>query len=406
LVFSLVRTADPTRLVRTADPTRLVMVISEIGRQYLRLHLADAIGPVNLGRLIKHFASVDAILSASEAELMAVEGIGPRRARSVRAARDESAVEREVARCADAGVRILCWEDPDYPPQLRHCDDPPICLYVRGTLQPEDAVAVAVVGSRKSSRYGYEQAQRFGALLAGAGFTVVSGLARGVDSYAHEGALRAGGRTLAVLGSGVDNIYPPEHVELADRVTQAGAVMSEDPLGSPPSADSFPRRNRIIAGMCLGVLVVEASKRSGALITARLASEYNREVFAIPGRVDTPTAFGPNDLIRKGAAKLVASLDDILDELGEVGKNMGPTSDARGAEDPKRAAVGANAPDAALSPDERAIVACLGAQELDLDAIARESGVALPAVTSCLTTLQLKGAVVSLGGNRFALRRE
>jgi len=380
--------------------------VTDTARQYLRLHLADAIGPVLLGRLIKRFGNVEAILSASVAELMEVEGIGERRARNVFAARDDAAVEREIEKAAAAGARIVCWEDPDYPPQLRHCDDPPICLYVRGTLTPEDAVAIAIVGSRKCSRYGYEQAQRFGALLAGAGFTVVSGLARGVDSYAHEGALSAGGRTAAVLGSGVDVIYPSEHKDLAERIMAAGAVLSEDPLGSPPMADSFPRRNRIIAGMCLGVLVVEANQRSGALITARLASEYNREVFAIPGRVDTPTAAGPNSLIRTGAAKLVASLEDILDELGSVGKTMGQSGAGRSAgEAAGKSATSAGALDAALSASERDILAALDHDELYVDEIVERSRVAHPQAMACLTTLQLKGAIIALPGNRFARRR-
>jgi len=381
------------------------MVVSDVGRQYLRLHLADAIGPVLLGRLIKHFKTVDAVLGASVALLTEVEGIGERRARSVFEARDAAAVDRELEKCHAVGARVICWEDEDYPKPLRHCDDPPICLFVRGTLTAEDAVAVAVVGSRKSSRYGYDQARRVGAVLAGAGFTVVSGLARGVDSYAHDGALSAGGRTVAVLGSGVDKIYPPEHVDLAERVTHAGAVISEDPLGSPPTADSFPRRNRIIAGMCLGVLVVEASKRSGALITARLASEYNREVFAIPGRVDTPTAFGPNDLIRKGAAKLVASLEDILDELGDVGKSMGSVSGDGSRSDGNGEQIEGGVA-ASLNEAERAIIKTLGVEELYLDDIVKRSGIAHPQATSSLTMLQLKGAVVALPGNRFARRRD
>lgn len=378
--------------------------ISDNARQYLRLHLADAIGPVLLGRLIKRFGSIEAILAASVAELMEVEGIGERRARSVFAARDDAAVEREIEKCTAASARIICWEDPDYPPQLRHCDDPPICLYVRGTLTPEDAVAVAIVGSRKCSRYGYEQARRFGALLAGAGFTVVSGLARGVDGYAHEGALSAGGRTIAVLGSGVDVIYPPEHKDLAAKVMAGGAVISEDPLGCAPTADSFPRRNRIIAGMCLGVLVVEASKRSGALITARLAGEYNREVFAVPGRVDTPTAQGPNELIRTGAAKLVANLEDILDELGDVGKTMGQAPAAGDSGQGRKP--GAGALEAALSASERAVLAALDHEELYIDEIVDRSGVPHPQALSCLTMLQLKGAVVALPGNRFSRRRD
>jgi len=384
------------------------MVISKKGRQYLRLHLADEVGPVMLGRLIKHFGTVEAILAASQGELMQVEGIGARRSQAVFDARSGADVEREIAKCEAAGARIICWEDDEYPKQLRHCDDPPICLFVRGTVEPEDAVAVAIVGSRKCSRYGYEQARRFGALLAGAGFTVVSGLARGVDSYAHEGALSVSGRTIGILGSGVDTIYPPEHVDLASRVIASGALMSEDPLGSPPTADSFPRRNRIIAGMCLGVLVVEANKRSGALITARLASEYNREVFALPGRVDTPTAHGPNDLIKKGAAKLVMCLEDILDELGEAGKAMAGSGSKKQAGGANEAGLfddrGSKGIDASLTPDERAVLTCLGNEERYIDEIVQLSGIAHPQAMAALTMLQLKGAVVALPGNRFARR--
>ena len=384
-------------------------VASDIARQYLRLHLADGIGPVFLGRLIKRFKTIEDILRASEADLCEVEGIGPRRARGILEARRDNGVEQQLERAALAGVRIICWEDAEYPAHLRHCDDPPICLYLRGQLQAEDAVAIAIVGSRKCSRYGYEQARRFGGLLAGAGFTVVSGLARGIDGYAHEGALLAGGRTLAVLGCGVDVVYPPEHEELAQRVTGSGALVAEDPLGSPPTVDSFPRRNRIIAGLCMGVIVVEANRRSGALITARLASEYNREVFALPGRVDTPTAAGPNDLIRKGAAKLVANLEDILDELGEVGASMGkPAGKSAVASSTGDRADARDLPNgdlAALDETERNVLGCLGSEEVHLDRIAEEVALPIGQVMSALTTLQLKGVVVAIPGNSFARRR-
>lgn len=381
---------------------------SPVAVQYLRCHLSDGVGPVLLARVIKHFGALDAALGASVAELMRVEGIGERRAAALFATRDNDGVDRELERAAAVGARIICWEDPDYPPQLRHCDDPPVCLYVRGTLEPEDAVAIAIVGSRKCSRYGCEQARRFASLLAGAGFTIVSGLARGIDGYAHDGALIARGRTVGVLGCGIDTIYPTEHSELAERVMASGAIITEDPLGSPPSSDSFPRRNRIIAGMCLGVIVVEAAKKSGALITARLASEYNREVFAVPGRVDTPTAQGPNDLIRRGAAKLVSSIEDVLDELGDVGRTMGGSTGADGdlfdrghSPDRDRQTV----PAAALNEIERAVLDALDNDELRPDQLAESTGQNIGSVTAAVTTLQIKGLVMSLPGNRIVRRR-
>ena len=378
-------------------------VASDVARKYLRLHLAEAVGPVLLTRLIDRFGTIDAILSASLNDLMGVEGIGRRRSEAIFRARGDDSVDREVEKAWEANTRIICWEDKDYPKQLRYCDDPPICLYVKGHLQPQDAVSVAIVGSRKCSRYGYEQARRFGGLLGGAGLTVISGLARGIDGYAHEGALIARGRTLAVLGCGVDVIYPPEHEKLADSIIESGALISEAPMGSAPSADAFPRRNRIIAGMSLGTIVIEASKRSGALITARLAAEYNREVFALPGRVDVPTAVGPNDLIRKGAAKLVASLEDILDELGETGKVM---ANAVGGMEGKTRENNHDATYQTLNSSECKIVDYLGDKECGIDEIALSTELPIATVTACLTTLQLKGLVVALPGARFAIRSQ
>ncbi|GJM25281.1 MAG: DNA processing protein DprA [Phycisphaerae bacterium] len=392
------RSDREVRTLNTGQPT-----ISEIGRKYLGLHLSDAVGPVMLGRLIAHFGSVEKLKHASIDSLTQVEGIGPRRAQAVFNTRNTDAIEREVDRAQAVNAHIICWEDDDYPAQLRHCNDPPVCIYVRGQLQQSDAVSIAIVGSRKSSRYGYDQAHRFGALIAGAGFTVVSGMARGIDGYAHEGALSAQGRTVAVLGCGVDVVYPPEHGPLADKIMANGALVSELPIGSQPTAGSFPSRNRIIAGMSLGTLVVEASKRSGALITSRLANEYNREVFAIPGRLDTPTAIGTNALIQSGSAKLVMGLEDILDELGDVGQVMGSVGDKRS--EASESETPAIAGLASLSGHEKTIVDLLSKGEMNIDELIGKSNLSASEVSVAITLLRIKSTIVELPGNCFALRR-
>lgn len=378
-------------------------VISEAGRQYLRLHLTTDIGPIRLRSLIDHFGSLEAVLNASRAQLERVDKIGPRLAEAVFKARDDDAVDIEIDRAAAAGVRIVCAEDAGYPASLLNIPDPPVCLYLRGHIEPTDGVAVAVVGTRRCSHYGREQAFRFGQALGGAGFTVVSGLARGIDGHAHRGALSAGGRTIAVLGNGLPLIYPHEHEPLADEIVDAGAVVSELPIDTPPDAQNFPRRNRIIAGLSLGVLVVEAGKRSGALISARLASEYNREAFAVPGRVDQPAlTSGVNGLIRDGQAKLVTCLDDILDELAEVGEIMRRDLPAHSEGDQQ-------SPDgsplaARLGADERAVLEAIVDGTDDAEMICSTTNLDMARVTSTLTSLQLKGLVKCLPGNRFVPR--
>ncbi len=380
-------------------------VVSDVGRQYLQLHLTADVGPVRLRSLLTHFGSLQAVLSASRAELERVPQIGPRVAEAIFRSRPGDDVEREVGRAADNRVRILCQEDPEYPAPLRSTVDPPICLYVRGALRPTDAVSVAIVGTRRCSHYGREQAMRFAEMLGGAGFTVISGLARGIDGHAHHGALRAGGRTVAVLGNGLGTVYPPEHAQLADDIVGAGAVVSEFAVDVGPDAKNFPRRNRIIAGLSLGVLVVEAGKTSGALITARLAADYNREVFALPGRVDQPaTTAGVHALIRDGGAKLVTCLDDILDELAEVGEIMrtyGPTPPAeRPAPDDEPLVLTAE-----LEPHEQAVWDAVSAGCESVDDIVVKSQLAPPQVLPALTLLQIKGMIRQLPGGSFAVRR-
>ena len=379
-------------------------VISDIGRRYLQLQMTAQVGPIRLRKLLDYFGSVDAVLSTSRAQLERVDGISSQIAGAIFRSRDDQTVDEEVDRASRCGVRIICMTDAEYPKPLRNIPDPPICLYVRGELQPTDSVAVAVVGTRRCSHYGREQAVRFGELLGRAGFTVVSGLARGIDGHAHRGALGAGGRTIAVLGNGMASIYPREHESLAEDVAGAGAVFSEYPLESAPAPENFPRRNRIIVGLALGVIVIEAGKQSGALITARLATEYNREVFALPGRIDQPQfTLGTNGMIRDGTAKLVTGLDDVLDELAEVGDVMRQYADPTSAPSPDSAHAAPITPN--VTAEEQAVLRTLTAGAEDADDISYSSKLESASVATALTSLQLKGLVQRLPGNRFAVRR-
>ncbi len=387
-------------------------ILSSIARKYLRLSTAANVGPIRVRNLVEHLGSVDAVLEASVAELQQVDQVGRKSAEAIFAARSNAeAVEREIHRAAECNLRILCPEDDDYPKPLRNIPDPPICLYVRGTLEPADAVAIAIVGTRRCSHYGREQAMRFGELLARAGFTVVSGLARGIDGFAHRGAIRGGGRTLAVLGNGLAAIYPPDHLELAKEIAANGAVVTELPIDTSPDAKNFPARNRIITGLSLGVLVIEAPLTSGALITARLASEYNREIFALPGNVDRPDLnAGSNALIRDGGAKLVTCLEDVLDELKDVGRIMRRGSDAieppgsSPTSPPSGGSPGGRPQLARLSDAQRAVFDAIHDGAEQLDSVCERTELAAGVVTSAVTSLELVGLVRQLPGGRVVLR--
>jgi DNA processing protein len=247
----------------------------------LRLCLVSGVGPRIRKSLLERFGSARAALAAAPSELRAVHGVGPKLTHNIADAEQKIDVEAEIALCREHGIDILVESHADYPRVLREIHDPPGVLFVRGALQPNDALAIGIVGTRHGTQYGLRQAERLAGGLARAGLTVISGLARGIDAAAHRGALAAGGRTVAVLASGVMNIYPPEHDKLAEEIAARGALVSEAPPQSEPMAGTFPQRNRLISGMSLGVLVVEAAERSGALITARHAMEQGREVFPL-----------------------------------------------------------------------------------------------------------------------------
>ncbi|MCD8350119.1 MAG: DNA-processing protein DprA [Planctomycetaceae bacterium] len=285
----------------------------ELTENLIRLRTVQGVGNAIIWRLLRHFGDSDRILGASEQELCAVKGVSPALAgRIARAGLYDPRDEMDKA--VRAGVDIIPYDDAGYPMPLRHMFDPPVVLYVRGRLIPEDGVAVGIVGTRHNSRYGKENALNLSAALARGGFTIVSGLARGVDTFAHTGALQAGGRTIGVLGCGFDHMYPEENRDLALEMTHSGAVVTEFSMATSPSRDTFPVRNRIIAGLSMGLLVVEAPLRSGSLITARLANEIGRTVFAVPGRMDDARSEGCNRLIRDGAV-MVLGVDDIFREL-------------------------------------------------------------------------------------------
>jgi DNA processing protein len=354
----------------------------------VRLSMISGVGPLLRKALLEEFGTAAAVLSAAPSDLRRVQGIGPELTRRIAVARDDIDVQAELDLCADNGIAILSECDPAYPRALREIHDPPGILFVRGEILPQDALAVAIVGSRHATHYGLAQAERLAGGLARAGLTIISGLARGIDAAAHRGALAAGGRTLAVLGSGVLNMYPPEHAALADEVVARGAVISESPPRSPPLSGAFPQRNRIISGMSLGVLVVEASVRSGALISARHAMEQGREVFAVPGRVDNRMSHGCHRLIRDGA-KLVETVDDVLEELGPL---VAPAQSAQGDAVHHPAEL-------MLNELEQQVLATIASEPITIDAVLAASQLPAPQVLATISVLEMRRLIRRLSGN-------
>ncbi len=364
----------------------------------LRLSLIAGVGPLMRRALLDRFGSSRAVLGAAPRELCEVQGVGPKLSRKIAAACDEIDVETEIALCREHGVDILVEPRGDdsqpggdshngYPRMLREIPDPPGVLFLRGSLKADDALAIAMVGTRHATRYGLNQAERLAGSLARAGLTVVSGLARGIDAAAHRGALDGGGRTIAVLASGVLNIYPPEHGKLAEEVIARGALLSEAPPRMEPLAGGFPQRNRLISGLSLGVIVVEAGDRSGALITARHAMEQGREVFAVPGRVDSRTARGCHRLLRDGA-KLVETADDVLEELGPLVEAT-PRDDGQIVRHPA---------ELQLNELEQKVLAAIGGEATSVDEVIAQSGLPVQRVLSTLSVLEMRRLIRRLSG--------
>lgn len=357
------------------------------------LAMVSGVGPQHYRALVQQLGSPSAALDAPISRLRQVPGFGPKLAERIVAARRECDVAGEMAECARLQVRVFTADSPEFPEPLRNIPDPPALLYVRGEWLPRDALAIAIVGSRRCTHYGLRQAERLAGALARIGFTIVSGLARGIDAAAHQGALAAGGRTIAVSASGLGKVYPPEHRELAERISEAGALVSEMPVGFEPMASLFPQRNRLVSGLSLGVLVVEAAQRSGALITARHALEQNREVFAVPGPVDSLASRGCHQLLRDGA-QLVETAEDVLDGLGPLMNEIRPAAD-RSVRHPL---------ELTLNDQERGILDQLGDSPISSDELVTRCKLPAPQVLSTLSVLEIRRLVRRLPGNAYVRR--
>jgi DNA processing protein len=372
--------------------------------KWLKLIRADEVGPVTFVRLLKYFGSVDAVLGAPVGRLMKVEGVGSATAERIAASRDKFDACAELELAAKLGVWLVHTEDPRYPPVLKQIYDPPPVLYVKGTLCRQDNLAVAIVGSRRCSLYGQEQASRLAHLLAAAGFTIVSGMARGIDTAAHTGALAGEGRTIAVQGCGLSRVFPPENAKLFELISASGACICELPIKAEPLAEHFPPRNRIIAGLSLATIVVEAGLRSGALITAKAALESNREVMAVPGKVDSPLSQGSHYLIKQGA-KLIESVEDVMEALGYVGEQLKEhtAAAAKDATDKVEAPLFDMAK-FSLKGHEKTAYELLGKEPLHIDQIIADAGLPAGVVNASLVSLRLKGLIKQLPGNLFVRR--
>ncbi len=354
-------------------------------RYWLGFNLIPGVGPARFRRLLAHFGTAEAAWRASTNDLLSA-GLDAKVVGQIVARRGRLDLDRELERVIRVGITLVTFDGSDYPPLLKHVADAPPLLYVRGSLRPSDELALAVVGTRRASVYGKQVCERLVSELAGRGVTIVSGLARGIDAVAHRAALAAGGRTIAVVGCGVDVVYPPEHAALAREIVEHGAIVSDYPLGTPPDAGNFPARNRLISGMTRATLVVEAGEASGALITANYAVEQGRDVLAVPGSIFAAGCVGTNRLIQQGA-KLVQDVDDVFEELNvEI---VGQQLELRAA-----------APD---DPIERSLLEVLSGEPAHIDEIVRQLKLPVATVSSALALLELKGMARHVGGMHYVM---
>lgn len=372
----------------------------------LALNLLPLVGPVRVRRMLEHFASPADILRASKTDLLAVHGIGREMAETIVTWESRVDLSRELRRIREVGATILPWSAPEYPAALRQIHSPPLVLYVRGKLEERDRHSIGIVGSRRATHYGRDCARKFAFQLAQAGLTVVSGLALGIDTFAHEGALAANGRTVAVIGSGLGRLYPPENAGLADKIACSGAVVTEFPVDYPPDKQSFPLRNRIVAGWGKGLLVIEAPVKSGSLITAGQALEEGRNLYAIPGQIDKPTSHGTNKLIQQGA-KLVLDGQDILEDY-ELLPGMAKTASTNQGEmdfsGSKIETIPAQAAPMVLSETEEKILSLMAGDEWHIDDLASATSLPHGPLSAQLMRLEMKRLIRALPGKWFARR--
>lgn len=354
---------------------------------WLALTELPEIGPATCRKLLALYKTPQNIFNASYKELAGVKVLGAGKAKTIKNFSGWHDVENRVSRLTGRGINLITFDDAQYPLMLRELPDPPLLLYTKGDIVNEDRYAIGIVGSRKPTSYGRYAAEKFSSELSALGFTIVSGMARGIDTLAHVSALKNGGRSIAVLGTGIDVPYPPENKGLMEKISSSGFVMSEFEPGTGPNRENFPRRNRLISGISLGVLVIEATADSGSLITAGCASEQGREVFAVPGTINSKNSEGTNGLIQKGA-KLVLKTDDIIEELAGVLKGFLKSGKKKKAD---------------LTDEEKKICDMLTGEPKHVDVISREGKIPLPKVLDILLGLELKEVVRQAEGKRFYL---
>lgn len=357
-------------------------------KYWVGFNLIKGIGAVRMQGLVAYFGDLESAWKADPAELTEA-GLGAKLVEKVIGARTQVDLEQVWAKIEAQGIKILTWADENYPSRLREIDQPPPVLYIRGEYLDDDLFAVALVGTRKVTPYGRQVTEEIASFLAANGISVISGLARGVDAIAHQTALKAGGRTIAILGSGVDKIYPPEHRGLAEQMMGRGAIISDYAVGTPPDASNFPPRNRIISGLSLAVVVIEAAETSGALITAEFAAEQGREVFAVPGSIYAPQSKGTNRLIQKGAqplltpADLMQALDLTRMDSQKTARKILPTDET-----------------------EARLLNVLSSEPLHVDDIRSRADLPIEKVSAALVLMELKGMVKQVGGMNYVSVRE